>query len=218
MNCFSHAFRFLDHDPYFVAGTCVPDWLSMIDRKVRARRKRAVEFVTDSSKPTAELARGIIQHHDDDDEFHNNAAFVQLNLELAIELRELLGADAGFRPHLSGHILIEMLLDGFLAKQDISRLDELYHTIARVSADQLQQGINRMAAKPTYKMEPFIPLFLAERYLYDYVEDRGVQYRLNRVLKRVKLNPLPERFLQWLPSARQRVENQVDRLLPSHGF
>ena len=36
MNYFAHGHRFVD-DPYFLAGTAVPDWLSVVDRKVRVR-------------------------------------------------------------------------------------------------------------------------------------------------------------------------------------
>ena len=40
MNYFAHGYAFLD-DPYFLAGTAVPDWLSVIDRRMRARSKLA---------------------------------------------------------------------------------------------------------------------------------------------------------------------------------
>ena len=33
MNYFAHGVRFLE-DPYFLAGTAVPDWLSVVDRRV----------------------------------------------------------------------------------------------------------------------------------------------------------------------------------------
>ena len=39
----------------------------------------------------------------------------------------------------------------------------------------------------------------------DYVDDQRVRYRINRVLKSVKLEELPESLLNWLPNARQRV-------------
>ena len=41
MNYFAHALPFLDDDPYFVAGTGVPDWLSVADRDVRVRLKHS---------------------------------------------------------------------------------------------------------------------------------------------------------------------------------
>ena len=132
MNCFSHAYRFLDRDPHFVVGTCVPDWLSMVARKTRAREKSAAQFTDDATRDLAELAAGIVRHHRDDYWFHERREFVETNLQFAIELRELLGADAGFRPHLAGHILIEMLLDAFLTEQDPSQLDRYYELVKAV--------------------------------------------------------------------------------------
>ena len=41
MNYFTHALPFLDGDPYFLAGTAVPDWMSVADRQVRVRAKLA---------------------------------------------------------------------------------------------------------------------------------------------------------------------------------
>jgi hypothetical protein len=40
MNYFAHARPFLDQ-PYFMAGTGVPDWLTVVDRRVRLRAKHA---------------------------------------------------------------------------------------------------------------------------------------------------------------------------------
>ena len=46
MNYFAHAYRFLD-DPYFAAGTGVPDWLAVADRNVRVRQKHAEPLTED---------------------------------------------------------------------------------------------------------------------------------------------------------------------------
>ena len=217
MNCFSHAFRFLDRDPYFIVGTCLPDWLSMIARKTRAREKNALKFVagqgTGSEGSRSDIAAGIVRHHRDDHWFHGLREFVQLNLELALELRELLGKDAGFRPHLVGHILIEVLLDGYLHERNPGRLDEYYDCVRQVDPVVVQQTVNEIAVVPTDKLAEFVPLFVREAYLYDYVDDQRVRYRLNRVLKRVKLAELPESFLDWLPSARNRVYQLAPAML-----
>ena len=58
MNYLAHGWRFSDQ-PYFLAGTAVPDWLSVIDRKMRARGKTAALFVDDADEKLAALARGI---------------------------------------------------------------------------------------------------------------------------------------------------------------
>lgn len=216
MNCFSHAYPFLDRDPYFVVGTCVPDWLSMVARKTRAREKNAVLYMSDQQSEVAELAAGIVQHHRDDHWFHDCREFVELNLQFSIELRELLGSDAGFRPHLAGHILIEVLLDGYLQEKTDNgkaKLDQYYAMVQQVDPKIVEQVINRIAAKPTDKINWFLPKFINEAYLYDYVDDDRVHYRLNRVLKSVKLAELPDEFLDWLPHARKRVYDQAAVML-----
>lgn len=212
MNCFTHGFRFLD-DPYFLVGTAVPDWLTLVDRKVRVRQNAAREFAMRSDGNEKRLAEGIAQHHQDDRWFHEHQHFVQLNLELSIELRDLLGADAGFRPHFVAHVIIEMLLDASLASKDRSQLDRYYEQVARVDPILVQQTINQIAAVPTQMITRFIPRFIEEAYLYDYFSDERTMYRMNRILKRVKLNQLPESFLGWLPSVRERVYAETNLLL-----
>jgi hypothetical protein len=219
MNCFAHAHRFLERDPYFVVGTCVPDWLAMVDRKTRARQRLAAPLAVSGRGSLGQLAAGIVRHHQDDHWFHESREFTELNLRFAVELRERLGADAGFRPHLAGHILIEMLLDGYLTELDRSRLDCLYQKVATVSPARVQTGVNQIAVIPTFRLTRFLPRFLRERYLYDYIDNARTLYRLNRVLQGVRLAALPPSILHWLPGARERVFAWAAVMLtpPVHG-
>ena len=69
MNYFAHALPFLtdDCDPRFIAGLAVPDWLNVVNRKVKARSKLALGFLTATTSPAEKsVARGVIQHHRDD--------------------------------------------------------------------------------------------------------------------------------------------------------
>ena len=92
MNYFAHG-RFFTDTPYLLAGTAVPDWLNVVDRKIRAR-SRSAELLLDSSDAiTAEVARGIVQHHADDAWFHRTRAFAELTLQLTVEIRDFLGPD-----------------------------------------------------------------------------------------------------------------------------
>jgi hypothetical protein len=217
MNCLAHAWRFLDGDPYFVTGTVLPDWLTMIARKTRVRSRSAMPFASDNLPVSAELARGILRHHRDDHWFHNNRGFVELNLRFSVELRDLLGADAGFRPHLAGHIVIEILLDSYLAEQNIQRLDRFYELVSLVDPARVQSVVNRIASVPTDRMADFVPRFLEEAYLYDYLENPRVRYRLNRVLNRVGLPQLPREFEDWLVGARKSVYAGAKRMLHEPG-
>ena len=79
MNYFAHALPFLDR-PYFVAGTAVPDWLAVADRKVRLRSKHVEAFLDDADPYVAEVAAGILQHLRDDARFHATRAFAETSL------------------------------------------------------------------------------------------------------------------------------------------
>src|SRR6185436_16821304 len=121
MNYFAHG-RNYTHDPYFLAGTAIPDWLSIVDRQVRATARRAKELVDDPEPRVAALARGVMQHHADDDWFHQTPAFHELNVTFTGRMRAILPEDDGFRPAFLGHILVELLLDAVLIQQQPQRL------------------------------------------------------------------------------------------------
>ena len=243
MNSFSHAVRFLERDPQFVVGTSVPDWLTMVDRRVRARRRLAAPIANDPGHPHAELAAGIVQHHVDDSTFHGNPVFAQLNLDFALEIRERQApGDAGggtdeshalsprdsqdsdsestgasFRPHFAAHILIEMLLDSCLANVYPGRLERYYGIVAAIDADQVQAGVNSVAVQSTKKLAQFVERFLEEKYIFDYHENRGVQYRLNRILSRIGLGQLDDSLLPWFAEARRQVDEMWPCLFPFDG-
>ena len=54
MNYFAHGYRYIDR-PWFLAGTALPDWLNVVDRRVRVRKDQASRFMIDSDFQMAEL-------------------------------------------------------------------------------------------------------------------------------------------------------------------
>ena len=139
MNYFAHACPFLG-DPYFMAGTCVPDWLTVVDRRVRVKRLRAEPLAGDADRQTALVAGGIVQHLRDDARFHETRAFAELALQLTVAARDRLGAEAGFRPSFLGHILVEVLLDASLIADDPQRLETYYREIQSVDGRRVRGG------------------------------------------------------------------------------
>lgn len=212
MNFFTHGRLFLD-DPYFLAGTAVPDWLSVVDRRVRARTKLAEPFINDSNENVAQLACGIVQHHLDDNWFHQSKAFTELSLDFTVRIRDWQTEDIGMRPMFLGHILVELLLDAYLAEQDIAQLDAYYAALAKVDPQLIAATITRMTGKPVDLLPVLLPRFLHERFLYDYVDDAKLTFRLNQVMRRVKLPLLPDSFIELLPAARQDVARNAHALL-----
>ena len=215
MNCFSHALPFLD-DAYMAVGCCLPDWLGAADRRVRVREKAAATFANAPDGRVASLARGIIQHHQDDRWFHQTEAFVQLSMQLSVEARARLGDEPGFRPGLLGHIVIELMLDAYLHQTRAGKLAHYYEQVASTDAELVQATVNQIAPRTTEKLVRYFAIFLRERYLFDYAEDARLMYRMNRVLERVKLRPVYDELNEWLPSVRQRVYDRASSLLPQH--
>ena len=216
MNYFAHGRRFLDQ-PYLLAGTAVPDWLSVVDRKVRARSKNAVRLLGDADPRVAAVAAGIVQHHRDDDWFHQTRAFAELSLQFTVRIRDSLPHDDGLRPSFLGHILVELLLDSVLIEDAPGMLDDYYAVLGEIDPAVVGQAVNRIAARPAEMLPHFITRFCAARFLYDYAEDDKLLTRLNMVLRRVGLPELPAPFCDLLPDSRRQVRERAAELLVGEG-
>jgi hypothetical protein len=214
MNYLAHGWRFAD-EPYFLAGTAAPDWMSVIDRRNRLRGKVAERFVDDADPQLAAVARGIVQHHADDGWFHQTAAFNELSLAFAVEVRDRLPGDEGFRPSFLGHILVELLLDAALAEEEPRRLDAYYAALGKLDPRMAQRAISRLATQPTDRIALLVPRFIEERFLYDYLEDGKLLTRLNHVMRRVGLPQLPLNFAEAFQAMRERVRQRKTDLLTS---
>ena len=212
MNYLAHGWRFTD-EPYILAGTAAPDWLSVIDRKIRLRSRTAAEFVADVDPILAAIARGVVQHHTDDAWFHALPAFNELSLAFAVEIRDALPGDEGFRPSFLGHILVELLLDSALAEDNPERLDAYYAALSALDPQAVEQAISRLATRPADRIASLIPRFANERFLYDYLDDSKLLIRLNHVMRRVGLPQLPSSLASLLPSLRSRVRDRMSELL-----
>jgi hypothetical protein len=211
VNYFAHGLPFLDQ-PYVLAGTAVPDWLSVVDRRMRVRSKSALPFCTHEDRRVADLARGIVRHHDDDRWFHQTRAFVELTLELTHLARTTLAGDPTFRPSFLGHILVELLLDAELIAADTSRLDAYYRALVGIDHQLVEHAVVAMATRPSSGLARFLEHFCRERFLYDYLEDGKLLSRLNLVMRRVGLPALPPGFADLFPQARERVRSRQAEL------
>jgi hypothetical protein len=220
MNYFAHALPFLD-DPYFAAGTGVPDWLSVVDRGCRVRVKRAEPFVADPDPCTSAVARGVIQHLRDDARFHETRAFAELSLDFTVACREALGGESGYRPAFLGHLLVEVLLDAGLIAENPKGLERYFDVLESVDAEAVQASVDRMASRPTDRLAGMIAAFREHRILWDYLEDGKLLRRLNQVMRRLGFTPLPEEFRDELAGFRRQVDQRRPELLdnvPAAGY
>lgn len=212
MNFLCHWIPYTDQ-PLLSICTGIPDWLSVVDRKIRARRKLARVHVDSQDDSLRQVAGGILRHIADDQWFHGTEAFVQTNLELAVQLRERLPGDSGFRPMFVGHILIEMLLDAGWIRRDRSIGNQYYETIMDQDADEIQRCVNIITGKPTDKLAGIVRRFAEIQFLFDYLDYDLLLMRLNQVMKRVGLAQLPNDLIPWLAETYDLVDARRERLL-----
>ena len=217
MNFFAHALRFLDR-PYFVAGTAVPDWLSVADRQVRVRAKLIEPHLLGDGSSQSEVAAGAWQHLHDDGWFHATRAFFEVSTALAVSFREVLGPDDSHRTSFLGHIVTELLIDAELIERHPGQIERYYEVLRSIEPLTVQQAVNSMAKMPTESLAPLIPRFLDERFLPDYLNDERLLHRLNQVMRRVKLPPLPAEVESVLCLARPIVSKRLSDLLPAEHF
>jgi len=217
MNYLAHGYRFLD-SPLMLAGTAVPDWLSVVDRGVRMRSRRIRPQLEQLDVGCRSVAEGALQHLADDDLFHNSAVFMKLESELSAGFRRLMPDRFDHRPAFLGHIVVELLLDWYISVRQPGILDEWYAVLETVCPLEVQSAVNLLAQRQTEMLAPFIRRFLEARVMYDYADDARMLVRLNQVLRRVTLEPLENHFLVVLAEGRQLVyRHGADLLMAVEG-
>lgn len=217
MNYFAHGIRFLDR-PYFLIGTAMPDLLSVCDRGVRLRARHVEPFVLQDDDPVSQFAAGVLQHLHDDRWFHKTRGFFEITGELTRLFREHVARDDRFRASFLGHIVTELLLDRVLHDDNPGALDAYYQALMHVDFTQVERAVNRMSRQPARRLAMFLGLFQRERFLYDYAHSERLLFRLNQVMQRVKLPPLPPETVVVLEKGEQIVRERWRELLPRKHF
>jgi len=217
MNYFAHGLAHLDR-PYFLAGTALPDWLSVVDRKLRLRTKSLTPQLESSELAQRELAAGALRHLEDDAWFHSTRGFAEVTAELTELFRQRLNGGDGFWCGFLGHVVTELLIDAALEERYPDRLERYYAMLSEVDPRFVEHAVEQWTGQRPQMLATFVELFVSHAFLRDYADDERLLVRLNQVLRRVKLTPLPDATAEWIGIARSCVRERLDDLLPSTHF
>ena len=210
MNYVAHAMGSIG-DPYRLAGTAVPDWIRVSDRRSRVQTARLRADATDPRE--AALASGIQRHVDDDRWFHQTAAFQDLSDELTKRIAALEPENRQMRAFFLGHVLLELLLDAVLIERDPGVLPRYYESLAQVDLTVIGRVAGGWTAPSAERLALFAERFCQERFLFDYLNDQRLLHRLTQVSRRVRLARLPDGMERMLPDARELVRSAADALM-----
>lgn len=213
VNYFAHALPWLDR-PEFLAGLAVPDWLSVVDRKVRVRERAIRERWSELHGPDREIAAGILQHLEDDRWFHGTPAFFESVGRLGGRFRSILGEGDGWKCGFLGHVILEVLIDAVLIEQQPDELERYYNTIAAVDGVRVERTVAGLSTRAPNHLATFVDLYRRERFLQDYVDNDRLLFRMNQVMRRVALEPLPAEVQEVFDFGRDWIRPRLTDLLP----
>ncbi|MCE9635156.1 MAG: hypothetical protein K8T90_05555 [Planctomycetes bacterium] len=220
MNYLAHGFRHTS-DPWFLAGTAAPDWLRMIDRRLRISRERAAAAADDPDPRVADLARGVLRHLAEDAAFHSSEAFHDATSALGALVRTAVrvvpdGDPRVLRPSFVAHLLVETLLDAEIMRDDPGALDRYYAAVASIDADEIQSVAAHVTPIPPAGLADLVRRFVASRFVADYADDARLLRRIDAVFRRLRQPEVSPFLLPTMPEARRIVrEHAVALLVPS---
>ena len=210
MNYLAHALAYLDddaaidpgHRAFLVAGTSLPDWLRVVDKRARLRPEVLDAVHVNGDARFAALRDGARRHHDDDLRFHSDAAFDVVASDVAARLRAL---DAGLRASTLGHILVEMLVDAALMQARPGLIERYYDVLDEVDEAHVAAFARRATMRPLDHAEHLIDRFRRTRFLVAYRDDDGLLDCLVGVCRRAGLQPPPPSSRDVIAAARNDV-------------
>ncbi|ASV76378.1 hypothetical protein THTE_3777 [Thermogutta terrifontis] len=211
MNYFAHAFRFIGR-PRFVTGTALPDWLSVVNRRLRFRPQRLDPAALHADQNISELMAGIKQHLEDDSRFHNCEAFSRCLVAVLQEVRPFLNG-VGIPPVFLSHLLVEVLLDAQLVRTRQADVSRYYADLESVDPDWTEWATGEILGQSVSGLAHFIRLFCRERILFDYADNMSLLRRLNQVMRRLRLPNLSDSFQEAVEASRPIVTAHTEELL-----
>ncbi len=217
MNYLAHGLPFLvadhddDHAGFRVAGTALPDWLRVIDKKARLRSEILDVVHVDDDVRFAALRDGARRHHDDDLRFHADEAFDAVATSMAAQLR---AHDGSLRASTLGHVLVEMLVDAALMQARPGLLEGYYDALDAVDEAQVAAFARRATGRPLDHAEHLIDRFRRVRFLAAYRFDEGLHDCLVGVCRRAGLQPPPSSSQAVIAAGRAQVMPLVARFFP----
>lgn len=208
MNYFSHFWvDGKENDHFYNTGLILPDF-------ARTHVKSFHHPPLFHNQNHSKLHSGCLSHYRADKAFHQSPFFKGL-LEQTSRIMNAAPFSALLkRKWFLSHILVELMLDRLLVKDNLSVLDAFYLSLNKVSDNELGaflhlfQGVNIDAFTEKYNH------FRSVQYIYFYVDNIKFVYSLNRIMMRAGAGELSQQDQDVLLQVVLELEQQLSLQIP----
>lgn len=173
--------------PAFFVGNVLPDLIATSgEGRLRAR---SVQMPPDDVNLF--LVNGIRLHLATDTRFHSHPLFAEATAEAGAALRAMPFSVPLRRVFFLAHVFVEIVLDGWLLRQDAGIADDFYAQFAIADLNAVVADTQRLLGSDTlFGLSYTMQRFVEARYLLSYAEASGMAEALHRVCHRAKLDDL----------------------------
>jgi hypothetical protein len=182
LNYISH-YRFFHrkNDPYFNCGLIFPDWVAAY------KRNRFTADIIASGIEEEKLKEGIGLHYYGDKKFHGSEFFEEARHGIKLILEQSGLDKEKFRFSFLSHLLLEMMIDRILIKDNPALGLEFYDSLDLCNLDLLVRfAINNSGVDEGCR--ELISGFRQHRFILHYTNDEGLAYSLSRITRRVGIS------------------------------
>lgn len=184
MNYLSHYyFDKDDNRPHYILGLILPDLVRTFNRQRLHKQIIGEHWVA----PIQALQEGVNKHHHIDKLFHGSKFFKTYNKKAFKELQEIELRGITKYKHFVSHVLIEMLLDRLLLKEDVNTGFTFYSKLNATDKYIFMDYFHHIPAikGDLEELWDFFQRFCSLKFLFDYQHNDGMILRLNEVMKRI---------------------------------
>lgn len=186
MNYLSHFF--FDHqsvDPYFTFGSVLPDFADHFPRTMRHKLVKADVSASDSVLKS--LLSGVNRHYAIDRFFHDSEFFKKHTTLIKTQLVENEISNMPKRQYMVAHVMLEIMLDRMLLKQDSTIGEKFYNLLQQVETPRLENTLLKCGTNQKVIDALLLKLqqFIHYRYLLTYTDNESLIYALHRIYKQI---------------------------------
>lgn len=184
MNFLSHHFLVRHHPSgIFRAANVLPDLLRVSNPSLKIFGSR--NLLADSSPQEMAIRDGILNHFKTDRLFHDLPVF-RIHVErLKKSLKTVFEDHRGTRLFFLSHILVEMILDRIILKEDLILGENFYHDLKMLDEQWVHTSMAGFQKYDGRQFSYHLKRFIESEYLFSYREDEALFYAVNRIHKSV---------------------------------